>query len=163
MKKIVLLTFFSTILCSTVFAQFRVGAMLGTGTEIDRWGLGVNAEYLFNEKMGVAPKLFFYFPEDVPGAKLSFWELNADFHYYFLSEDIVSIYGLAGLNFLFGKINYDNDLLLDDRTNNDVGLNLGIGANIHVGTVIPFAELKYVAGDADQAVIFLGVKFPIAE
>ncbi|MBT1702812.1 outer membrane beta-barrel protein [Chryseosolibacter indicus] len=163
MKKVLLITLFSTLFCSALTAQIRVGGMLGTGTDIDRWGLGINAEYLFNEKMGVAPKLFFYFPEDTGVGKISFWELNADFHYYFLSEDVVSVYGLAGLNFLFGKINYDNDLFLDDRSDSDVGLNLGVGANFFVGKVIPFAELKYVAGGADQAVIFLGVKFPIAE
>ena len=114
--------------------------------------------------MAISPSLFFYFPEKNDNFKQNFWELNGNFQYYFLAEDNVSVYGLAGLNFFFWKTKYDDDVFDDeDESDTELGLNLGIGANFHVGNVIPFAELKYVAGDVDQAVILLGAKFPIGE
>jgi outer membrane immunogenic protein len=164
MKKLLLLAVFSLVCYASSFAQVRVGGMLGYGTEVEQWGLGVNAEFFLNEKMAIAPNLLFYFPEKRNGLKFSYWELNGNFHYYLLSEDAVSIYGLAGLNLITIKVKATDDFLDDyDNSESELGLNLGLGVNFKVGGVLPFGELKYVAGDADQAVLLLGVKFPISE
>jgi hypothetical protein len=164
MKKLFLICLLASTTAVSL-AQVRIGGMLGYGSEADQWGLGVNSEFLFNEKMAVAPSLFFYFPETAGGFKYSFWELNGNFHYYFFSQDAISLYGLAGLNLTTAKVKRDRDFLEGDaeRSNSEAGLNLGLGANFHVGSVLPFAELKYVAGEIDQAVLFLGVKFPLSE
>jgi outer membrane immunogenic protein len=160
MKKLFLLTVISFACYGASFAQTRVGGMLGYGSEVEQWGLGINAEFFIKENMAIAPGLLFYFPEKNNGVKVSFWELNGNFEYYFITEEPVSVYGLAGLNLTTAKVNFDDDVF-DDDSNSELGLNLGIGANFHVGNVLPFAELKYVAGDYDQAVLLLGVKFPI--
>ena len=59
----------------------------------------------------------------------------------------------------------DKDDLIDnaDHSHTEIGLNLGMGLSFDIEGVLPFAELKYVAGDADQAVLLLGVKFNIGE
>ena len=160
-----MLVVFSTVCFTASVAQVRIGAFLANGTEIERWGIGANAEFFLNEKMAIQPNLLFYFPETVGDYKFSYWELNGDFHYYFLAEDVVSLYGKAGLNFMTFKVKYDGPSTGFDVSGSDseVGVNLGIGANFNVGGVLPFAELKYVLGEADQAVISLGVKFPIKE
>jgi outer membrane immunogenic protein len=160
MKKSI--TIFSIIMLSAVaaFSQARVGAMLGYGSEVEQWGLGANAEFMINDRMGLAPNLFFYFPDNINGSRLSFWELNADFHYYFLNEDFIGLYGLGGLNLTTAKLKTD-DVILTDNTHSELGVNLGLGANFDAGSFIPFAELKYIVGDADQAVVFVGVKFPL--
>jgi outer membrane immunogenic protein len=163
MKKLLMLAVFSTVCFTASVAQVRIGAFLGNGTEIERWGVGANAEFFINEKMAIQPGLLFYFPETVNNYKFSYWELNGDFHYYFLAQDVVSLYGKAGLNFMNIKVKYDGSGFDYSDSNSEVGVNLGIGANFNVGGVLPFAELKYVLGDADQGVIMLGVKFPIKE
>ena len=165
MKKLFVIAVLSTVCYTASVAQVRIGAFLANGTELEQWGLGVNAEFFINEKMSIQPNLLFYFPEKVGDYKFSWWELNGDFHYYFVSQDVVSFYGKAGLNFMNYKVKYDGPSTGFDISGSDsyVGVNLGIGANFNVGGVLPFGELKYVLGDADQAVISLGVKFPIKE
>lgn len=164
MKKLLLLALFSLVCYASSVAQVRVGGMLGFGSEVEQWGLGVNAEFFLNDKMAIAPNLLFYFPEKAGGVKYSYWELNGNFHYYFLAEDPVSVYGLGGLNLMTIRIKSDDPAFSGyDNSNSEIGINLGLGVNFNVGSVLPFAELKYVVGDADQAVLLLGVKFPIAE
>jgi hypothetical protein len=164
MKKLLLILGISMVFTAASNAQIRVGGMLGYGSQISQWGLGLNGEFFINEKMAIAPSLLFYFPEKSGGYKYSYWELNGNFHYYFLSQEVVSLYGLAGLNMTTARIRRNNDFINGvDRSNSQAGLNIGFGANFNLGTVIPFAELKYIAGNIDQAVLFLGVKLPIKE
>ena len=164
MQKILYTVIVLFIAVTSAVSQVRVGGMLGYGSEVEQLGIGVNAEFHINDKMSLAPNLFFYLPEKTGGVKLSYWELNADFHYYFLSADVIGLYGLGGLNLTTAKFKAD-DTFLNGRedSHSELGLNLGLGANFDLGTVIPFAELKYVAGDADQAVVFFGVKVPIGD
>ena len=85
MKKLFLIALLS-ITMSASMAQTNAGGMLGYGSDIERWGLGLNAEFFLNEKMSLAPKLLFYFPETNHNVKTSAWEINGDFHYYFYAE-----------------------------------------------------------------------------
>jgi hypothetical protein len=164
MKNLFLLVVLSLTAYTSTHGQIRAGGMIGYGSEVERWGIGANAEFFLNEKMAVAPKLLAYFPEKRNGFRYSFWEIDADFHYYLLSQDVVSVYGLAGLNALFAKATVDDVSLPDeDRSDSDIGLNLGIGINLMIGNVIPFGEVKFVAGSADQGVLLLGVKFPVRD
>jgi len=164
MKKVLLIAVFSTVCLTASFAQIRVGGFLANGSEIEQWGLGANAEFFLNEKMAIQPNLIFYFPEKANGVKSSVWELNADFHYYFFSQDVVSLYGKGGLNFTTAHYKIDvSGFPSASDSQTELGLNLGIGANFNVGSVLPFVEVKYVLGDFDEAVIALGVKFPLKD
>jgi outer membrane immunogenic protein len=163
MKKIVLIS--AICLLSTVasMAQSRVGGILGYGSEVDRWGLGINGEFMVSDRIGLSPSLFFYFPEKTAGLKYSYWELNGNVHYYFFKQDVLNLYGLAGLNLTTVNIKRDRDFLDNTKTgsHSEAGLNLGVGSHLDLGSALPFAELKYVAGDIDQVVLWLGVKFPL--
>ena len=164
MKKVFLVCFLCIGISAASFAQARIGGMLGYGSETEQWGLGVNGEFFFHERMAITPSLFFYFPETHGGFKFSYWEANGDFHYYFLSQDVVSLYGLAGLNLTTAKVRRDNNFIDGgESSNSEAGINLGFGANLKLGSIIPFGELKYVAGDIDQAVLFVGLKFPLRD
>lgn len=164
MKKVILLIVFTTVCFASSFAQARLGGFLGYGSEIEQWGIGINAEFFLNEKVAIAPNLLFYFPEKRNDIKYSYWELNGNFHYYLLEEDAISLYGLAGLNLISFQVKSDLPGFDNEETESELGLNLGLGVNFNFGgNVLPFTELKYVAGDADQAVIMLGVKFPIRD
>ncbi|MDX1628036.1 MAG: hypothetical protein R3345_05020, partial [Fulvivirga sp.] len=71
----------------------------------------------------------------------------------------VTAYALGGLN--LATIGFDNPFG-DDDSNTELGLNLGIGTNFNINSsVMPFAQLRFVIGDADQAVLSFGVKFNI--
>jgi outer membrane immunogenic protein len=165
MKKLFLLAAFSVVCATASFAQIRIGGFLANGTDIERWGVGANAEFFINEKMAIQPNLTLFFPESAGDYKFGFWELNADFHYYFLSQDVVSLYGKGGLNYFTATVKYDGPSTGFDISGSDseVGLNLGIGANFNVGSILPFAELKFTLGAAEQAVLAVGIKFPIKE
>jgi outer membrane immunogenic protein len=164
MKKVFLLAFASMAISFAANSQTRIGAFLGNGSEVSRWGIGANAEFFINDKMAISPSILFYFPEKSNGVKVSVWEVNGNFNYYFLQQDVVGLYGLAGLNVTGVKVKYDNSFFgSGSASDSNVGINLGIGANFNVGSVLPFAEIKYVVSDYDQAVINLGVKFPIKD
>jgi outer membrane immunogenic protein len=162
MKKILLFTVSLLLMTTGLFAQTRLGAQLGYGSATEQWGAGANAEIFINDKMAISPDLLLYFPEKKSGVRYSFWEINANFHYYVLSEDVVGLYGLAGLNFITSREKFESSIVDDyDNSNTDLGLNLGIGLNVVLGELVPYAELKYVVGNVDQAVVMAGVKIQL--
>jgi len=144
--------------------EIRLGGFLGYGSEVQQGGLGIMGEFIMSEKMAIAPNLLFYFPENGNTSKYSAWEINGNFHYYFLKEDVVSLYGLAGLNIITEKIKWDDHPVMGDRTDTDtgIGINLGAGCNFDIDEkIIPFTELRFTAGEVSQVVLSLGVKFPL--
>jgi outer membrane immunogenic protein len=165
MKKLLLISFVSLAFASATTAQTRVGGMLGYGGDIKQWGIGGNAEFLFNDgKMAIAPKILFFFPEKTAGIKYAYWEVDGDFHYYLVPDGPVNLYGIAGLNLTTVKIKRSSSFISGyDNSDSNLGINLGLGFNVDVGSVLPFAEVKYVAGKANQAVIFLGLKIPLSK
>jgi outer membrane protein X len=166
MKKGVLLTLISLTFCAASYAQVRIGGFLGYGSEVEQLAIGANAEFFLNEKMAIAPSLAFYLPEENGPYKLNVWELNGNFHYYFVSEDMISVYGLGGLNFTSVHVKIDGGGFFDDvdDSETEIGLNIGGGINFKVtDKIIPFGELKYAISDFDQVAIFFGVKFQLSE
>jgi outer membrane immunogenic protein len=164
MKKGVLLTLVSLTFCAASYAQVRIGGFLGYGSEIEQLAIGANAEFFLNEKMAIAPSIAFYLPQEDGPVKTNLWELNGNFHYYFVSEDMISVYGLGGLNFTTVHVKFDGFGADFDDSQTEIGLNLGGGINFKVtDKIIPFGELKYAISDFDQVAIFFGVKFQLSE
>ncbi|MFZ6012318.1 MAG: outer membrane beta-barrel protein [Bacteroidota bacterium] len=161
MKKVFLLTAISLVFCAASHAQIRLGALFGYGSEVEQPGLGVNAEFMLNDKMAISPNLLFYFPEKFTGGKYSYWELNGNFNYYFFDKDAIAVYGLAGLNVTTIKVKYDNNSFFASASDSEFGLNIGGGVNFNAGGIIPFSEVKYTLSDFDQLVLILGIKFPL--
>ena len=161
MKKILLTLVLAGVISLTTSAQTRVGGLLGFGSEIESLAIGGLAEFMIKENMGISPQLVFFFGKNQNEVKTSMWEINANFNYYFM-QDEVDLYGLAGLNLATWKTK--TDFMFFDNysvSGTELGLNLGLGANFHTNNdqLLPFAELKYVIGDFDQLCIFAGVKF----
>ncbi|QSE96408.1 outer membrane protein [Fulvivirga lutea] len=154
MKKTFLLALFLTIAISSM-SQRRIGGNLVYGTEIEEIGIGAVGEFFFNDNLAIAPSFNYYFAED----PVSFWELNANINYYFSESGAVSAYALGGLN--LARVSVDLGPF-GESSDTELGLNLGAGANFDVGdSIIPFAELRFVLSDFDQAVFAFGVKFPL--
>lgn len=171
--KTINLLFVTAFLCLTFSftanaqSETKLGGLLAYGTEIESIGIGANAEFPIAEKLTISPSLIYYFPKDEAGIKINWFEVNANANYYFLDEDGIGVYGIAGLNYSSVKVDYDDSAFggfLDEYSASDgrFGLNLGGGANFNIGSSItPFAELKYVIIDGGQLVIAGGVKFKI--
>lgn len=161
MKKVLFTALLATAVSLTASAQTRVGGLLGFGSEIESLALGGVAEFMIKDNMGISPQLVFFFGKDEGNVKQSLWEINGNFNYYFL-QDQVDLYGILGLNFANYKVKYDiPGFGSESVTDSEIGLNLGIGSNFTVSNenILPFAELKYVISDFDQLCIFAGVKF----
>lgn len=144
--------------------ETKLGGFLAYGTEIENLGIGANAEFPIMEKLTISPAFIFYLPKDESGIKINWFEVNANANYYFLVEDNLDIYGIAGLNYSSVKVKYDGSYRLGGFSASDgrFGLNIGGGANFNLnGSITPFAELKYVIIDEGQLVIAGGVKFNI--
>ncbi len=153
---------FSGIFLASAQTETRIGGMLAYGTEIENIGIGVNAEFGITEKISISPGFIFYLPKDEYGIDITWWEINGNANYYFM-EGNTDVYGLAGLNYTNVKISYpDNPFFDGDISDGRFGLNIGGGANFHIGSsIMPFAELKYVIIDGGQLVLAAGVKFSL--
>ncbi|MGS2763047.1 outer membrane beta-barrel protein [Sinomicrobium sp. M5D2P9] len=148
--------------CRFAFAQndTRIGGKLIYGSEIENIGIGATAEIPVLDKLVIAPDIGFYFPKNEQGIKTNVFEVNGNVNYYFVEAKTIGFYGLGGLNYTHVKVKIDNDFASGSGSNGEVGLNLGAGANFHIGQrFLPFAEIKYVLGDYDQLVIAAGIKF----
>lgn len=145
--------------------ETKIGGFLAYGTEIENIGIGANAEFPIMENLTISPAFIYYLPKDESGIKITWFEFNANANYYFLVEDSIDAYGIAGLNYSSVKVSYDNNSVFgQDLSASDgrLGLNLGGGANFNLdGNLTLFAELKYVIIDGGQLVIAAGVKFNI--
>lgn len=145
----------------------RVGLFAGYGTKVEKPAVGLIGEIGIIEKLAAAPSFAYYFMESSDFAKVSFWEFNANAHYYLVDEGPISVYGLAGVNVARSSVSFDlSDTGMDFGSfgggSSKVGLNIGGGANFDFGAkILPFAELKYTIAGTEQVGIFLGVKYSI--
>lgn len=170
MKKlniIMLISFFYISNSYSVIAQTvtKIGGILAYGTEIENIGIGANAEFPVIEKLAISPSFIYYLPKDESGLKINWFEVNANANYYFLDEENIDVYGIAGLNYSSVKVEYDDNSIFGNNffaSDGRFGLNLGGGTNFNIGSnITPFAELKYVLIDEGQLVIAGGIKFNI--
>ena len=156
MKKLLLLGIF-IVGALNAQAQARIGGNLVYGTEIEDLGIGVNGEFFIQDNLAVAPGFNYYFADD----PVTFWEFNANVHYYFSESNAISVYALGGLNLAHIAIDFDSPFI-DDRDDNELGVNLGIGANFDIqSSVTPFADFRFVLSDYDQAVFTFGLRFDL--
>lgn len=137
----------------------NIGAGLAYGSEIDRVGLGVNAEFMIMPQLSIAPSFNYFLTEKNYYVTVRLWEINGNVHYYFLDNEKMSVYGLGGLNYT--KVSAKSNILNYPHSSSSggLGVNLGGGFKYHLNDQwSPFAELKYVIGDYDQLVLLVGMK-----
>lgn len=147
-------------------AQTKAGIHFGYGTEIEKAAIGANAEFGITDKISIAPDFTYYFTENISYVKTSFWELNANGHYYFLDQDAFKVFGLAGLNYTQAKVTVDipfGGIFGSGSTSSsdgEIGLNLGGGATYDLTDKIQaFSTLKYTLGSTDQVAVFIGARY----
>jgi outer membrane immunogenic protein len=166
MKKLIIATAFVLVLVSVqnTKAQIGLGAGLAYGTEIENLGLQLGATYLINENFRAAADIIYYFPKESVGGTITWnwFEFNANVHYIFFEDDSMNAYAIGGLNYTSWK--RERELSPTEKlvtSDNEVGLNLGIGAMIDIGFANLYGEAKYVLGNADQLGIAIGLRFAL--
>jgi len=158
MKKVLLILFVGTLVSFGAEAQTRLGAGLAWGSDVDDLGLGINGEFFVKDNISINPGIILYFEDNGAFQDRDWWELNINGNFYFASEGSVDFYGVGGINLTTRSIKSQGER--DSDT--ELGINLGIGANFNTnGSLIPYTQLKYIAGNYDQAVLFFGIKFPL--
>jgi outer membrane immunogenic protein len=143
-------------------AEPRVGAALLYGTEVEEAGLQLNGYYGLGDvlpglRVGAEFNYFFV------GDPVTFWTIDLNGQYRFIEPGPFGAYAIAGLDIAHVAVDVDLGSLGDSSTSDtNIGLNLGIGAEYAVvENVEIFAEVKYVIGEADQAVFALGGRYLI--
>ncbi len=124
-------------------------------TEIEAIGVQVNGVYGFTDEIRGAADFTFFFPDQPSGGDYTFWTLNANVHYLFMSEENTNVYGLGGLNYASQEVSGGGF----STSSSEVGLNLGGGAEFGVDFGDIFVEAKYVISDFDQLVLGAGLRF----
>lgn len=124
---------------------FSVAGNLNYGTEIESLGVGLRAQYGFDEHIRGVGEYKYY----IDRHNMSAWEINADLHYVFGSSDELVFYPIGGLKFTRwtydssrGSMNSNEPKFKESY--NRIGLNLGVGSQIALSekTFIQ-PEIKY--------------------
>lgn len=158
---LILLTTF--LLAGAAYAQqgtIEIGPGLVYGGQVEQLGIKVDGYYTINEDIRAGVDLTYYFPDDLGGGFTSnFFTIDALGNYFFYSQDELSAYGIAGLNFAFASVDGNGF----SSSTNEVGLTLGGGAEYMMDFGNIFGELRLagLGGDADQLVIGAGVRFQL--
>lgn len=170
MRRVILIVCLA-LFCVTAYAQkgnFGVGAAAIYGTEIAKVGVGVKAQYYFNDHVRGELGLNL-FAKNEP---LSTWDINLNFHYLAnIAKNRFFVYPLAGFSLAQWKIADESSIggeITDSGIayqNNDtkefkMGPNLGVGLqfNITENTAIT-AEARYqMVGHFDQGVFGIGIQ-----
>lgn len=150
------ITFFST---SHSYAQNDLSITAGAayGLEVEAPGIQVGAVYGFTDNLRGAADISFYFPDSPNNGDYTFWELNINAHYLFISKETTNFYGLAGLNYATQKISGGGMSI----SSSEAGLNIGAGAEFGVGFGAIYVEGKYALSNYDQLALAAGVRFGI--
>ena len=165
-KKISMLLFMLLIsvgAMQTVQAQLQIGGGLIYGTEIEEFGIQGNATLNIPGPIRLAADIGIFFVDDVGNLDTSLWEINFNGHYLFPGIPKANVYGLAGINIVTASVEGQVLGVTFDESDSELGLNVGGGAEIPIGFAKLFGELKYVLGDADQAVFTGGLRFSIGK
>lgn len=127
-----------------------MGAGLSYGAEIEAIGLEGRFYYDLNKKpkMRIAADLVYYFVDD----PLTFYTIDANLHYEIADFSSGFAYAIGGLQIATAGVKgFGSD--------NDLGLNLGVGAEFKAGFGGIPVEIKYVVGNADQLILSGGLRF----
>jgi outer membrane immunogenic protein len=161
MKKLLLIPIFfiGFVLSSTAQNDSRLGGFLAYGSEVESFGIGVNAEFSISKRISLSPSFIYYLPRKEGQVKINWWEMNANAHYYFLKQSKLDFFGLGGLNYTQIRINSNNFDGHASNSDGNLGLNLGLGANYEMGKLLtPFVHAKYIVMENGMFVVAAGLR-----
>ena len=148
MKKYLSIFFFASFFFSnSINAQFSLGGGLIYGADLKDFGFQLKVSAGITERIRVGGDFIKFF-DGVDGLSIS--EFNINGHYILSDDDVLRLYGLAGLNLL--TIN-----VLDLAKETGAALNLGGGAEFYLSDNFAISgEIKQSIGETNQFLIALG-------
>jgi opacity protein-like surface antigen len=185
MKKLLMLFGLCAIVsaASAQDSKFMAGGGLTYATDIDNIGINLKGLYLFNDTWEADGGFTYFFEKN--NVKYSALDFNG--HYVFMNNEGTCLYGLAGINITFYKIELGdafNDALGDtygdyydgmddympeygaspfsdaEAKGNEVGFNLGAGGRMPLSEKLFLTgELKYTLGGADYLSLSAGIMY----
>jgi len=128
-------------------AQYSAGLGVHYGTDINNIGFSINGKYQINEQWSAAPSFTLFLKKDY----VTWSALDLDANYLITNiEKVGGLYGLAGLNMTFYKIDLEYyGAPSTSATGTEIGLNLGLGLDITINEKFAVApEVRYTLGGA---------------
>lgn len=148
----------------SVDGAIRVGGHLGYGSDIESFGIGARGDYAVTQNILLAPDFMYFFGDDDFGIDINWFDINLNGNYLIeINNPDLIPYALGGLNIAITSLDC-NDILAsicEDRSNTEIGLNVGGGLDYLMGKLVLFGELRVVLGNADQLVLMGGIKYPL--
>lgn len=144
--------------------KFSLGGGLGYATGIKSVGFFGKGLYQFTPQWEAAASFTYFLPREESGIDFQFSALDVDVHYVFYNDEYkLAGYLLSGIDFLFGKSNYN--ILGTDYSDSASALGFNIGAGLRYQLTERLAlnpELKYVISteeDSSYLSISVGLLF----
>jgi opacity protein-like surface antigen len=174
MKKTVLIFLLITAIILPAGAQFTkigAGAVIGTGYHFNNdknsdlyrgplVGIFATGIYEFKLPLHLVPSISYFIPRTNGDfsmkTKVSSLMIDLNAHYVFNSLDRFEFYALAGIDFQYTRLKWDETN--SKEPDNVLGLNLGAGACLKLTETIDiFAEGKYTLSKYDQGIFNAGI------
>jgi outer membrane immunogenic protein len=160
MKKFILIVAIIITSFQITAQEFGIGAHAGYLTEIDAIGAGVDLNYDFSDKWGIATATVFSATDD-NGIRDKWFAIDLNARYYVIDK----LYAFAGGEYLSLTVKNlglggGNIGGTSTETDSEFGVNLGTGYRYNlVDNVNLFAEVKYVALEAGYVHAKAGIHF----
>ena len=131
-----------------------VGLNYGTKSGYSPFGVGVKYQNEFVKNIRGEVAFNYYFPKDIGYEKMSFYDINANFHYLFQLAPKFNFYPAVGLSYESAHVSMESMSYEDDdiqieveggsNTEHKLGVNLGGGIEYYLGNSLKVnAEVKY--------------------
>jgi len=146
--------------------QITIGIAGSYGTKLEKGGFNLNAGYLVMENSSLEVGFTKYFEGEKRVGILDLyttsWILDLEFLYYFLSNKLVSVYVIGGINWTNVNLEvYENGTFMrENDAGSRPGLIYGIGAHFGKHALVPFLETRYQTGQ-EQWIFNIGAKIRI--
>lgn len=155
------------LLQETVEAQrVTAGGGVGYGSKSEALNFQVNLYYrLPTLPLRIGGDVGYSRPENSGGTKLEHIEGNVNLHLMVVDNELLSLYGLTGLNVLHSRLTSEAGGDTFKENSNDLGWNVGAGTELDIGNVGRiFGEAKYVIGSEreDQWVLGAGIRISLS-
>ena len=165
MKNLILsILTFSFVLFFTVDSQAQyltVGGGVGYSTESEQVNFTVNAAYkLPGLPMRLGGAVDYTIEDKTGNVRNSAIDGNINTYLMAVDTQLVSVYGLTGLNVYHQMVKIDSPSGSISESDTSLGLNLGGGAEVQQGPTRFYAEMKYIFREDDaRTVVSAGMRF----
>jgi len=163
----------SLLLLLSLFSSGLVGQHISLGGGIpynataETFGINLRGYYNFKEHICFGPEFTLFFPRtttfDDEEIETLIWEFNFNAHYIFEVSENIGAYPILGFNYTreIEDITFLSNGMIERKTVDAIGLNIGGGFHIPQPSFVPFLEYEYILGDLSEHIITAGVIFTL--